>query len=166
MSEKITQERLKELFEYKQDGTFVRKIATSNRVKVGEIVGWSSVGGKYVGLTVNGIKTLMHRMVFLYHHGYVPKYIDHIDGNGNNNRIENLREATHSQNISNGKCRTNNKSGVKNVVWCASSKKWGVFLRVKGKQTYFGVYSDLDAAERVAIQTRQKYHGQFANHTK
>jgi hypothetical protein len=166
METKITQERLKELFEYREDGTFVRKVSTSNRVKVGDVVGWSTVGNRYVGLTVNGIKTYMHRMVFLYHHGYLPDCIDHIDGNGTNNKIENLREATQSQNLCNIKRKSSNKSGVKNVVWCESSNKWGVFLKVNGRQKYFGVYPDIELAELVAVEARNKYQGQFANHTK
>lgn len=166
METKITQERLKELFEYREDGTFMRKVSTSNRVKAGDTVGWKTCGGKYIGLTVNGKTTYMHRMVFLYHHGHLPQYIDHIDGDGTNNKIENLREATQSQNLCNIKRKSNNKSGVKNVIWCASNKKWGVFLKVNGKQTYFGVYPDLELAELVAIEAREKHQGQFANHTK
>jgi hypothetical protein len=166
METKITQERLKELFEYREDGTFVRKVSTSNRVKVGDVVGWPTKGNRYIGLSVNGMKQLMHRIVFLYHHGYLPDCIDHIDGNGTNNKIENLREATQSQNLCNIKRKSSNKSGVKNVVWCASSNKWGVFLKVNGKQKYFGVYPDIELAELVAVEARNKYQGQFANHTK
>jgi hypothetical protein len=160
----ITQQLLKDLFDYREDGVFIRKVSTSNRVKVGDVVGWKTVNGKYIGLWVNGTSQLMHRMVFLYHHGYVPKYIDHIDNDGTNNRIENLREATHSQNLFNTKRRKTNKSGVKNVIWCKSSNKWGVYLQVRGKQTYFGVYEDLELAELVAMEAREKYQGQFANH--
>jgi hypothetical protein len=162
----ITQERLKELFDYREDGVFVRKVATSNRVKVGDVVGWKTVGGKYVALCVNGDKEYMHRMVFLYHHGYLPKYIDHIDGDGTNNRIENLRETTHSENLYNVGCKSNNKCGVKNVMWNKKQRKWVVTSKVFGKQTYFGSYEDLELAELVAIEVREKYHGKFANHKK
>lgn len=160
----ITQQLLKDLFDYREDGVFVRKVSTSNRVKVGDVVGWENVKGRYLAACVNGKKHYMHRLIFLYHHGYIPKYIDHIDNDGTNNRIENLREATHSQNLCNTKRRKINKSGAKNVSWCRSSKKWGVYLRIKGKQTYFGVYEDLELAELVAIEAREKYQGQFANH--
>lgn len=160
----LTQERLKELFEYRDDGTFVRKVATSNRVKVGDPVGWKTSGGKYVGLCVNGEKELMHRMVFLYHHGHLPKYIDHIDGDGTNNRIENLREATHSQNLMNVPGRNGTKSGKKNVYWHAKLKKWTVHVKVGDKVKYFGLYEDIELAELVATEVRNKYHKQFANH--
>jgi hypothetical protein len=163
---KITQALLRELFEYREDGVFVRKVATSNRVKVGDVVGWKTVGDRYVGLCVNGKKEYMHRMMFLYHHGYLPKYIDHVDGDGSNNRIENLREATQSENLYNLGCKSNNKCGIKNISWDKNQKKWIVTSKVFGKKTYFGSYNDLELAELVAIEVREKYHGKFANHTK
>jgi hypothetical protein len=160
----ITQERLKELFEYRDDGTFVRKVSTCNRVKVGDTVGWTTVGGKYVGVHINGKKEYMHRMIFLYHHGYLPKYIDHIDGDGTNNRIENLRETTQSQNLMNVPGRKGTKSGIKNVYWHAKLKKWTVQVKVGDKGKHFGLYDDIELAELVAIEVRNKYHKQFANH--
>jgi hypothetical protein len=160
----ITQERLKELFDYREDGIFVRKIATSNRVKAGDSAGWVTKGGNYVGICVNGKKYLMHRMIFLYHHGYLPKYIDHIDGNGLNNRIENLREATHSQNLMNVPGRAGTKSGIKNVYWHSKLHKWAVHVKIGEKVKYFGLYEDIELAELVATEVRNKYHKQFANH--
>jgi len=65
-------------------------------------------------------------LIFLYHHGYLPKFVDHIDGNKKNNRIENLREATKSQNAMNQKVSTRNTSGIKGVMWHKRDKKWFV----------------------------------------
>jgi hypothetical protein len=161
---KITQALLRELFEYREDGVFVRKVATSNRVKVGDVAGWKTVGDRYVGLCVNGKKHLMHRMIFLYHHGYLPKCIDHIDGDGSNNRIENLREATQSQNLMNVPGRSGTKSGMKNVYWHSKLHKWAVHAKVGDKVKYFGLYEDIELAELVATEVRNKYHKQFANH--
>lgn len=164
METKITQERLRELFEYKENGTFVRKISTSNRVKSGDLVGWKTVNGRYLGLSINGKKEFMHRMVFLYHYGYIPECIDHIDGDGTNNRIENLRAASRQQNMLNVKGFANTKSGIKNVHWSHSSQKWEVRCRVNKKIKHIGVFEDLELAELVAIEARNKYHGNFANH--
>lgn len=68
-----------------------------------------------------------HRVIFCMAYGYWPSEIDHIDGDRANNRIENLREATSSQNSKNTKMPKNNKSGVVGVyfesytnMWCAS----------------------------------------------
>ena len=164
MDAKITQALLKELFEYQPNGTLTRKISTSNRVKIGDEAGWNTAGSKYVGISVNGKKHLIHRLIFLYHHGYVPEVIDHIDGNGKNNRIENLRPASFVQNMLNMKGQDWSRSGIKGVYWSRSSNKWAVHCRVNKKVKYFGVYEDIELAELVAIEARNKYHGKFANH--
>lgn len=164
MTTKISQQLLKDLFEYQQEGTFIRKVSTSNRVKVGDKVGWKTVNKKYVGVCVNGTKQLMHRMIFLYHHGYLPENIDHIDGNGTNNRIENLRPASFSENMLNRKGSKCSRSGIKGVYWSKSSNKWAVHCSVNKKIKYFGVYDDIELAELVAIEARNKFHGKFANH--
>jgi hypothetical protein len=164
MTTKISQQLVKDLFEYQQDGTFIRKVSTSNRVKVGDKVGWNTINGKYLGVCVNGTKQLMHRMIFLYHYGYLPENIDHIDGNGTNNRIENLRAASFRENMLNRKGSGDSKSGVKGVYWSKSSNKWAVHCSVNKKIKYFGVYDDIELAELVAIEVRNKYHGKFANH--
>jgi len=92
----ISQAYLKEIFDYK-DGSLIRKIKTSNRVNVGDIAG-SNSGNGYLRACVLGEYFYIHRLVFMWHFGYFPNEIDHIDGNKHNNTIENLREATHSQN--------------------------------------------------------------------
>ena len=56
-----------------------------------------------------------HRVIFLMHYGYLPKYIDHINGVRTDNRLENLREATVSQNNHNSKTPKTNTTGYKNV---------------------------------------------------
>ncbi len=73
-----------------------------------------------------------HRLVWCYHNGNMPtKDIDHIDGNRLNNNIENLREATHQQNMQNSKIQKNNKSGYKGVHFNKRSKKWRA--KIQGK---------------------------------
>jgi hypothetical protein len=164
MDAKITQELLKELFEYQPNGTLTRRKSTSNRVKAGDEAGWNTAGGKYLGICIKGKQHLMHRIIFLYHHGYVPDVIDHIDGNGKNNKIENLRAASFAQNMLNMKGKSSSKSKIKGVYWSESSNKWAVHCRVNKKIKYFGVYKDIELAELVAIEARNKYHGKFANH--
>ena len=103
-----------------------------------------------------------HRIIFAMHHGYMPEYIDHIDGNKLNNRIENLREATNQTNQYNVGLVKRNKSGVKNVVW--DRTKWKVYMRINTKMTHIGAFDDLELAELVAIEARNKFHGEFVNH--
>ena len=163
MSDRITQEQVKAFFDYREDGNLIRKVKTSNRVKVGEVVGWITAK-RYKAVHIEGKPEYIHRLVFLYHHGYMPECIDHIDNDPLNNRIENLRAASLGQNMLNIRGFVGSKSGVKGVAWSRSSKKWTVMCRVNKKSKYIGVYEDLELAELVAIEARNKYHGQFANH--
>jgi len=98
------------------------------------------------------------------HHNYFPEYIDHIDNNPLNNKIENLRECTLSQNSQNQKLKSNNTSRIKNVTWHKRVKKWQVQIMINGKNKYFGVYEDLHLAELVATEARIKYYAEFARH--
>jgi hypothetical protein len=98
------------------------------------------------------------------HHGYLPYHVDHINGIKNDNRIENLRPASKAENSYNSKLKKNNTSGIKSVRWNKINKVWMVTLGVNGKAKYFGSFKDIELAELVAIEARNKYHGQFANY--
>jgi hypothetical protein len=162
----ITQERLKELFDY-QDGNLVWKVKKAQAVKIGTIAGWANRdvhGQQYMNIEIDGTAYKLHRLVFMYHHGYFPSRVDHIDGNRFNNHVENLREVTASQNAQNSKFRKNNTSGYKNVFFDKRNKKWRVLLRVNGVNKSFGYYDDLELADLVATEARDKFCGQYARH--
>jgi hypothetical protein len=94
----------------------------------------------------------------------LPNFIDHIDCNKSNNKIENLRVATKSQNQCNRAITLLNKSGVKNVSWSKDRKEWVVQISVNGKKKFIGRYKDLELADLVAQEARDKFHGKFARH--
>jgi hypothetical protein len=151
----ITKELLNKLFEYK-DGELFRKSGK----KAGCI---NKVRG-YKSININGKSYTNHRLIFLMHNNYLPKYLDHIDNNRLNNKIENLREATRSQNQHNRKLNTNNKSGAKNVSWNQHNLSWRVRINFNKKLKFIGYYADIELAKLAAIEAREKYHGTFANH--
>jgi hypothetical protein len=158
----LTQDYLHEIFEYR-DGELYWKINKSQKSKIGNIAGCSD-GLGYFHTMIDGKNYKNHRIIFLMFHGYLPKCIDHIDNNRSNNCIENLREATKSQNCQNSKKSIRNKSGVKNVHWNKTSQKWQVILMINGKNKNFGYFKDLMVAESVAQETRNKYYGIYARH--
>ena len=69
-----------------------------------------------------------------------------------------------TKNGKNRKTPKNNTSGVKGVSWHKRSKKWVVSIGVNWKRKALGYFDDLDLAELVSIEARNKYHGEFANH--
>ena len=157
----LTQELVQSLFEYK-DGKLYWKV-NKGRVKIGDKTGSLHHSG-YLFIQINSKTYLAHRVIFLYHHGFLPQYIDHIDGNKSNNKIENLREATRHQNSFNTKLYKTNTSGIKGVNWSKSAKKWEVRVQINNKRKCFGIYENNELAELVAIEARNKYHGNFARH--
>jgi hypothetical protein len=152
----ITQAELKNLVDY-VDGKLIAKTNSKQR-KVGTVLGTLTPKG-YLLASVQGRLQRVHRLVFLYHHGYMPIQVDHIDGNRINNKIENLREATSSQNNQNRKATSS--SGIKGVVWHKQSKKWVASICVNRKSVHLGSFLSIEEAALVANKARQSAHGEF-----
>lgn len=160
----ITQELVKELFEYR-DGDLYWKIRASQRVRAGDKAGKVEKRG-YRAVSIKRKYYKVHRIIFLMFHGYLPLLVDHIDGNKLNNDINNLRPATHAQNCQNAKISKTNTSGYKGVTWDKENKKWMVQIHANGKNKKIGRFDDLELAGLVAAEARNKYHKEFANHGK
>lgn len=158
----LSKEYLHQIFDYK-NGNIFWKIQCGS-VYVGKKAGGLRDPRGYKSVQINGNKYLLHRIIFMMFYGYTPKFVDHIDGNPLNNRIENLRESTHSQNCFNRPKPVHNTSGTKGVNWHKTAKKWEVRVMILGKRVHFGLFKSLELAELVAIEARDKYHGKFANH--
>lgn len=165
----ITQERLKELFDYREDGNLVRKVAVGGRAgQVGRAIGSVVSGGadrpdkKYLSTKIAGKHYCVHKLVYLWHHGEWPDQVDHINQNSLDNRIDNLRLAGSCENMQNRKLFRNNSSGAKGVSWNKRVNKWQVYVGVNRKIKHLGYFEDFQLAELVAQEARQKFHGAFA----
>jgi len=95
----MTQNELKELFEYK-DGSLIWKISRGNRAKIGSVAGSYDNSTKYRQVRLNKKKFYIHRLIWIYHYGEIENtyQVDHKDRNRLNNNIENLRLLTEKQN--------------------------------------------------------------------
>jgi hypothetical protein len=156
----ITQELALEHFEYKDGNLYWKKHRKTTMI--GTLAGCES--RKYWYVELKGKKYMLHRVVFLMFYGKLSQVIDHIDGNPSNNKIENLRLATQQQNCYNSVLRKNNTSGIKGVNWHKLRSKWKVEIRIGGKKQHFGLFKDIELAELVAQEARNKYHKEFKNH--
>jgi hypothetical protein len=117
----------------------------------------------YVQIEIEGKAYYAHRLVWKVHHGTDPtSLIDHINGDRNDNRIENLREATASESTQSRCTPRSNTSGVKGVYWAKQRGAWGVKITIGGVQHFLGYFDDKSEAAEVANTARSKFHGEFA----
>jgi hypothetical protein len=134
----LTASYLIDRFEYRDGMLFYKK--TVGMMKGGSKVGTMNNG--YIRTLINRKGHLVHRIIFMMHHGFLPEFLDHIDGNRTNNLIDNLRPATSSQNgLNRGKLRSNT-SGYTGVTWVASYGKYSARISIDEKRFFIGYFDD------------------------
>lgn len=112
------------------------------------------------GVKKNGKRTteLMHRLIAM-----PPKdmEVDHIDGDGLNNRRSNLRCATKSQNQRNSRRNCLNTSGFKGVHWYESKRRWQAQIMLNKKQHHLGYFKTAEEAHSAYVAASERLHGEF-----
>lgn len=98
-----------------------------------------------------------HRLVWHLTHGVWPKEIDHINGNRDDNRIENLREATGKNNQNRNKA-CNNTSGITGVMFNRKRSKWYSACYSGGKLNFLGYFSSPEAARDAYVAFKRDNH--------
>ena len=102
----------------------------------------------YLVHTMNGKQYGLHRLVFLFFHGYLPPAIDHYNQDKSDNSLSNLVPSSATHNGMNRRLNKNNKSGVVGVLFDKRRCKWKAQIKVSGKQISIGYFSDkLDAID-------------------
>lgn len=145
-----------EYFRYENGKIFWKKQPRGPNKVLGKETGVSGSNG-YLHSRLFGKSHLVHRIIFSLHHGYLPDFIDHKDRNKRNNKIENLRKCTTSENIRNRGILKNNKSGITGVRFNKRSKKYRVQIGNNGKQIDLGSYINLNDAIIARKKGEQKY---------
>ena len=137
-------EKCHEMFEY-IDGQLVFKDNWHSKQRKGQSV--TSVNNcGYLKVCIDKKNYLVHRLIFLMHHGYLPELLDHIDMDKLNNRIENLRDADKELNSWNRGLQANNTSGFRGVSWNKAAGKWHAYIKIKGKRKHLGLFSTPEEA--------------------
>lgn len=170
MVEKLPAEYVRECLDYNPEtGIFRWKFRDDipqyvNAQYEGKVAGQEHSEG-YRVICIKYQRYFSHRLAWLLMTGEWPKdEIDHIDCNRKNNKWNNLREATCSQNFMNRKILENTVSGFKGVNWHKQNKKWLVRMKVNKKSIYVGCYDDIEDAKKSMIEARKKHHGEFARY--
>lgn len=170
-----SQEYLRECFDYRDGWLFwkrrpVEHFVSSNACNkwgnkmAGKRAGHISSDGKYVKITLGKTDFYAQRIIWTWHNGPIPPgfEMDHIDGNGRNNAIENLRLATVGQNMANRGVWKSKKSKLPKGV---TVERPGLFKArvVKNRKTYvIGYYKTPDEASEAYQEAAKLFHGDFA----
>lgn len=140
-----------------------RFAAAWNGKHANKIIGYDGWQG-YLVTRVDGSLYRLHRLAFLYMTGAFPTdQVDHINGVRNDNRWDNLRAATGSENRRNQKLPPNNTSGHVGVHWHKAQGKWHARIMVAKRWLYLGSFSEFSDAV-AARKSAALEHGYHPNH--
>lgn len=155
---KSEQLEVRQLFDYEDNGHLRRKKITHHNQKE-----FASIKeGHYPSIRWNGRSYKEHQLIWLWHFGYVPKIVDHINGDVTDNRIENLRECTHAENMRNSKPRRS-KYGLKGVYSSGlKGKPFKSLICVDRKQIHLGVFETPEQAHEAYVSASEKIHKEFS----
>jgi hypothetical protein len=157
---------VKKCFEYDPNTGILTRVATveSRGAKPkGRRLHVAHSGKKYYKHGVFNLNVYEHRIIWIWMTGEQPETIDHIDGDGLNNKWSNLRSVKFSDNAKNQKKHVTNTSGYAGVTYRKDSGKWRARLMVDGKSISFGAFSTPEAAHNARLQAINNY-GFHHNH--
>ena len=158
----LSAEALRSILTYDPEtGIFTRKLSHPRAPqRIGEIAG-GIVGNGYRWIAINKKQYSAHRLAWLYVYGEFPAGgLDHKNGDRDDNRIANLREATCSQNLANRKTRS--ISGLKGVSREHRTGKWVAQITKDRKPKHLGTFSTPEAAHAAYCKAALELHGEFS----
>jgi len=152
----------KEVFDYLSydpDTGIFTWVKPRKGVKKSKIAGRKDQNG-YITICFNGTHHLAHRLAWFYTYGVFPdSNIDHKNKDRSDNRIENLRLATVSQNGGNQKHQTGRSSKYKGVSWHKRDKVW----RCNFKSRHVGTFLTEELAAEAYNERAKEFYGEFAS---
>lgn len=185
----LNMQLVREMFDYKDGGylvwkkrppehfTSLQKYRVFNTINKGKVAGYynkrtdskrEDFGYWRVGITLgNNLRHFkLHRLIFMYHHGYLPSVVDHKDGNQENNRIDNLREGDVGKNSCNLRLNVNSTTGYKGVTRSSDPKRKNLMFRAsivfEGVTYYLGAYKTAEEAGWAYDEAAKVLHKDFA----
>jgi len=154
----LTQQYLTEILDYDANTGVYTRLTSYRQYKIGDRVGCINSDG-YRQIKIKGKIYLEHRLAWLYVYGYLPtQQIDHRNGIKDDNRIGNLREATHSENQQNRGTHKNNSSGYTGVSFHKASGKWKAYIQKDGKLVHLGYHATPELAYATHLKAKAELH--------
>jgi hypothetical protein len=159
----LTLEDLKATFHYDPDTGKFTRLTSVGGAHIGDEPGYIHEHG-YRIISVRGVKYRAHRLAWFYMTGEWPKEdVDHRNTIPDDNRWENLREATDHQNLQNVGMPKHNTSGLKGANWHKEKQKWRATIQSNGKWRFLGYFKTAEEAHSAYCKAAQELNGEFAN---
>lgn len=118
---------------------------------------------RYTQIVIVQRRYYAHRLAWYFMTGEWPSHsIDHINGDGLDNRWSNLRLADKSQNAANSKLNKRNTSGFKGVTLIKSTGKWKAQIRARGEHRNLGHFDTPEAAHAAYVAAATQSFGSYA----
>lgn len=163
-----SQDELNRLFEYdREKGLLIW------RYRKDKDICWNGrLAGKVAGSTDKGYRIVKfddrkyaaHRLIWKLAYGSIPNdmQIDHIDGNGLNNRLDNLRLVTNQENQANRHADNKRKNGVKFKGVYKHNNKFKAEITTKSGRLYLGLFNTPEEAAHAYNEAANEHHGEHA----
>ncbi len=160
-----SQEELLRLLDYNPEtGILVWKIRPAHRVMIGDIAGSVDSSTRYLQIRIKGVLYYSHRLIWKIVTGKDPVgEIDHENGNRQDNRFQNLRDASKHINSKNKCIPSNNYSGVIGVTWHQQGLKWCAAITENREKEHLGLFDNIEDAA-AARKLAEKAHAFHDNH--
>lgn len=156
---KIDPTLVRDIFDYRPDGTLIWKINTGKKRLIGTVAGCARGPDGYRRVGLYGKDYYLHHLVWAWHHGVWPKRVDHENRDPRNNRIEKMREATQSQNLANSRPRSWHLKGAYPVPGAST---WRSSITVEYQQIGLGNYKTEREAHEAYVAAAHQYFKEFA----
>lgn len=158
---RVLGEWLRQVLEYNPlTGEFIW-LVDSGTAEAGNLAG-SIYDNGYRYIQIDGLDYRAGRLAWFFVTGEDPPgFVDHRNGVRDDDRFDNLRVATNSQNQANARWKTNT-SGIKGIRWEPERRKWIARITVDGKAKNLGRYDRMIDAARAYKAAAVAAWGEFA----
>jgi hypothetical protein len=162
----LSLERLREVLDYDPlTGALTWRFRLSPKCRLGEPAGVVKSQG-YRKITIDGRNYPASHLAWFHYYGVAPEgLVDHKDRDKANDRIENLRPATSTQNSRNIGRNSANTTGFKGVAVFnkpGQPTRYRALIRANGMRIFLGIFDTPEEAHDVYCKAAAKYHGEFA----